>query len=371
MRPATIYNLGDVLSKDELGIWYNERAFRIGAENLRPTITQTDICRWLDVQEKLATGRYSYSFEETSAKASFTKASFENKFNEIVYAELRAFAEQSVWGRLYDVCDAGQYLNGESECLNKYTAVPNSANRCYFLAIISSLRGHGYNFELSDEQAKKLGDKSRVQEEHDEETFAWVVATLGLPSIIVAEWSYNSGNLCLNHVQVSTRSTDTQLIQVSTPSTDAQLNQAHIVNVDGNHYIALVPVPTGCTPDGEVKSECGPCTGRPPAPTRCRATCVLPTGNSRPCRRGALRGKHFCWTHQAQQERVQTTKATTEASDKDQKMIELARDAEVETLDVGSETSGSETEDEVRYTLPDSMSDSTSYSTSGSDADDK
>lgn len=224
--------------------------------------------------------------------------------DDIHHAAMSYVVALDVKDQLYDLCDQGQYLNAKSQCLNgNYTVPVGSANRCFFLSVLSSLKARGQFDGLTSDQAQKIKDirekngAPNDQVEASQEMLGQLAGICDLGPTLVAVYSAYPGT-------VSGRYTITHSQTLDHGTHEGHVNVAHIVHFT-NHFVALVPLPRDCNPDAE--EDCAPCAGRPKSKATCTATCKK---TKKPCGNWRRTSFKTCRVHQADEAKSRAGKVT-------------------------------------------------------------
>jgi hypothetical protein len=215
-----------------------------------------------------------------------TLSTISNRIIELAFDGVNAYVQQSVRHLLYNICDAGQYLDGQSKCLNKYTGVQGSANRCFYLAVMSALqdaeRRAGVKVHnLTETQALKIHDLGTYAEETKSEALSNLNGIVGLPSCVVGVW-YTA-----NKSVTGITFTET-LSYVS--SQDREVLTLHILNIQNKHFVALIPTETD-----ESNSACTGCDDAENRVGLCQGKCK----NGEQCCKKVRKGQTMCSIHRS------------------------------------------------------------------------
>lgn len=213
----------------------------------------------LDIREEILNLTFGAPAGAEVLRSTLSKIS--KKIIDLAFDGVNAYVQQSVQRRVYDICDAGQYLDGQSRCLNKYPGVSQTANRCFYLAVMSALQDaeHRANRDIHNltyEQASKIHALGTNPEETKSEALIKLNEIVRLPSCVVGVW----------HVDDELDITFTETLSYVS-SQDREVLTLHILNIQNKHFVALIPIGTdksnsACTGCDEDKTRVGLRQGR-------------------------------------------------------------------------------------------------------------
>ena len=227
-------------------------------------------------------------------------------------------ARDDTSGKKYDICDQGQHLNGESTCLNNDYETTEGSNRCFFLSVLASLRAHRRFDRLTSEQAVQLSQVYHNQlMTPTDDLLEKLCNIIGVHNVVVAVYqsvrSEDNGKVQLSEdngkVQLSL-SLNTVLGHIEKGSQSVKV--AHIMAINDNHFVALVPLPEGCDP--EKNQECVSCSRRPVSDFNCEAECK---SSEKRCGNKKRQNMLTCWVHRTQEDNFQKLKVTEEKEQRD------------------------------------------------------
>lgn len=203
---------------------------------------------------------------------------------QILYYSKMLVSLNDVRNSLYDICDQGQYLDGKSnQCLQGEFKVENSANRCFLLSILASLKAKSQFSKLSQRQAEKLHSLRKFGSSTPNQQLVASQEMLGalakickLGPVVVAVYSANAEKQGSTTYNLEARLFLDSQLELLTPATELKI--AHILQLGSNHYVALLRVPDDCalfnaTEATNPEEDCGQCSTRPRNTASCAAVC--------------------------------------------------------------------------------------------------
>lgn len=257
------------IRRDQKGLYYNASFIPLENAYLQTPQTLTS-----DLQSNCTTMQRTLEQKSNPLVNAF----------QILYSSKMLVSLNDVRNSLYDICDQGQYLDGKSDqCLQGEFKVESSANRCFVLSILASLKAKGQFSKLSQQQAEKLhslrefgSSKPNQQLVASQEMLGALAQICDLGPILVAIYNANAVEPGSTVYNLEARVFLDSQLEYLTPATELKI--AHILQLGSNHYVALLRVPDDCalfnaTEATNPEGGCSQCSTRPRNTASCAAVC--------------------------------------------------------------------------------------------------